>query len=176
MKIKKALLEDAGGGLWLRVAGERPARVCSVADAGRRLGKTRRQIYRYLRSGWLENHGKFLGEWLLEEKSVARLAASPPQTQPLPRRLKPLFPEYDLTRLNAGKDRNFLLGRVLDEGGLEDLRWLMRRYPPPVIRRFIRDEGALRLSPRSRRLWSLYFKARPRPAPAWRASDAWKNR
>ncbi len=176
MKYKIGLLQDEAGSYWLLSRGKRPVRACTVAEACRRLRKTRRQVYRYIRSGWLEAPVKILGEWLLEEDSVDRLVRAPPQTQPLPRRLQPLFPEYDVSRLNAGRDESVILSRILDTGGAEDLRWLLRRYRRNRLARFVREEGARRLGPRSRRLWSLYFGVRPRPAPDWSSSGPWTDR
>ena len=176
VKFNIGLLQTPEGKYWLLSPGERPVRACTVANACHRLKRTRRQVYRYIRSGWLTARGKILGEWLLEEDAVTRLVRTPPQAQPLPRRLQALFPEYDVSRLNAGKDQTVVIARILDTGGAEDLRWLLRRYTRGQLARFIRENGARRLGPRSRRLWSIYLGVRPRPAPDWKTPDPWADR
>lgn len=172
MKYDYVLAQDAGG-LWLKGGGRRARRVCTVAQACRLLRRTRRQVYRQLAAGLLQDGGKVLGEWLLDLKSVERLAQSPLFVQPLPARLKPLFPEYDVAGLNAGRDRVLVISRVLEGGGRADLRWLLSRYPEPEIVRFLEEDGPRLLTRRSLKLWCLRFGARPKAPPAWR-SDPWR--
>ena len=103
------------------------------------------------------------------------LARAPLAAQPLPGRLQPLFPDYDPKVLNAGKDSALVISRVLEGGGRDDLKWLVKRYPGRDIRRVLEAEGARLLSARSRRLWSLVFRAAPRPLAAWRRADPWRG-
>jgi hypothetical protein len=140
------------------------------------LRRSRRQVYRYLRSGELRAAGKLLGEWLLERGDVVRLARSPLAVQPVPSRLQPLFPEYDTSSLNAGRDRALALSRVLELGGLGEARWAFRRYSRKEIAAFLRADGARMLSPRALRLWSLYLGVRPRTVPSWRRASPWSDR
>lgn len=175
MKLELALRQDAEGVLWLEQAPRPPRRVVTVAAACRRLRRGRRQVYRLMKAGRLGPPEKMLGEWLLDHAAVERLARAPLSAQPLPGRLKPLFPEYEPTALNAGRDGVLVISRVLEGGGREDLRWLLKRYPSKEIRRVIEEEGSRLLSPRARRLWSLVFKATPRPLAAWRRGDPWRG-
>jgi len=55
--------------------------------------------------------------------------------------------------------------RVLEAGGREDLKWLLKRYPRRDIRRIIETQASRLLSARSRRLWSLVFGATPGSFP-----------
>jgi hypothetical protein len=114
-----------------------------------------------------------LGEWLLDQAALESLARTPLTAQPVPDRLRPLFPEYELKALNAGKDHVLIIARVLEGGGREDVRWLLERYPRRQIRRVIEEEGSRLLSAQSRRLWSLVFKVTPRPLADWRKADPW---
>src|SRR3989304_3572086 len=123
--------------------------------------------YRLMQAGRLGPIEKLLGEWLLDQAAVERLGRTPLSAQPLPGRLKPLFPEYEPKALNAGKDSVLIISRVLEGGGREDVRWLLKRYSRQVIRRVIEEEGSRLLSPQSRRLGSLVFKATPRPLAAF---------
>lgn len=178
MKYKYLLAQAADGGLWLKVPGEGRARpVCGVADACRALGRTRRQVYRHVHEGVLPARAKMLGEWLLDREAVARLARDPLAAWPVPERLKPLFPEYAVSDLNAGRDRVLIASRVLELGGERDVSWLLKRYGRSAIARFLREDGARLLSPRSLRLWSLCFKARPQAPPSWRTqANPWTAR
>lgn len=175
MKYKTFLKQDAAGALWLQEGAGAARPVVTVADACRRLRRSRRQVYRLMNAGRLGPLEKMLGEWLLDKAAVDGLARAPLAAQPLPGRLKPLFPEYEPGRLNAGKDSVLVIARVLESGSREDLRWLMNRYPAPQIRRTVETEASRLLSTRSRRLWSLVFKVVPRPLPAWRRTDPWSG-
>ena len=175
MKFSIGLRQDNEGKLWLEKACQPPRRVVTVATACKRLRRTRRQIYRLMKAGRLGPVEKMLGEWLLDQTAVEGLKRAPLSAQPVPGRLKPLFPEYEPKALNAGKDRVLIISRVLEGGGREDVRWLLKRYPRREIRRVIEDEGSRLLSRQSRRLWSLVFKVTPRPLAAWRQADPWRG-
>ena len=175
MKSRIGLWQDTEGALWIEKAPQPPRRVVTVATACQRVRRTRRQVYRLMEAGRLGPLEKILGEWLLDHAAVEGMARAPLSAQPLPGRLQPLFPEYDLKALNAGRDSVLIIARVLEGGGREDLSWLLQRYPDREIRRVIEEEGGRLLSPRSRRLWSLVFKATPRPLAAWRDADPWRG-
>jgi hypothetical protein len=161
----------SAGWLLADPAGGEPRRVCTVREACRRLSLSRRQVYRLRAAKTLASHGKIFGEWLLDRDSVERLARSPASAQPIPARLKTLFPEYDLAGLNAGRDRTLVVSRILDRGRLADVRWLLGRLPEDDIVRFIVEDGARLLSRRSLRLWSLVFSAAPKAPPKWRTKE-----
>lgn len=175
MKLELGLRRDTRGALWLEMAPAPPRRVVTVVTACARLRRTRRQVYRLIKAGRLGLPEKIMGEWLLDLVAVESLARSPLATQPLPRRLQPLFPEYNPKALNAGTDGVLIISRVLEAGGREDLRWLLQRYTGQEIERVIAEEGSRLLSPRSRRLWSLVFKVTPQPLAAWRQADPWRG-
>ena len=169
-------METGPGEGRLRLSGHGTRSVCTVSRACRLLRRSRRQVYRYLRSGDLVVVGKLLGEWLVERKSVERLARNPLTVQPVPSHLQPLLPEYRVESLNAGRDRVLIVSRVLELGGLEQVRWALRRYPRQEIARIVRDDGARLLSPRSLKLWSLTFAVQPAALPQWRDPSAWLAR
>lgn len=174
MNIELSFRQTPDGALFLE-AGGRARRVVTVSRAARTLRRTRRQVYRYLATGLLEPAGKVLGEWLLDAVEVERAAASPPAVQPLPRKLGFLFPEYDVSRLNAGRDKTLVISRVLENGGPAEIQWAFKRYSRRELAGFIEDDGARLLGPRSLRLWSLVLGARPKPLPAWRNSGVWRK-
>lgn len=50
---------------------------------------------------------------------------------------------------------DYVLGRVLEHGGLDDVRWLLGRYGPQRILGFVRRRGANVLSPRTANFWLM---------------------
>ncbi len=159
MKYQAALLFDSAGRIWYRRREARRLReVLTVTQVCRRLGRSRRQIYRSLGDGRLEGCGKPLGEWLITAESVAKLEKAPPAIQRLPARLRPLFPEYDLSSINAGVHRDLIFKRVMELGTDDDVRWMKRRYRPSAIRAFLGSASAGALSARAKVFWGLVFR------------------
>ena len=174
MNIKMTLIQEADGSLLLESGGRRRA-VRTVAQAARLLKRTRRQVYRYLETGLLRPEGKLLGEWLLDAEEVDRAAANPRSVQPLPKKLAPLFPEYELSNLNAGRDKTLVLARALESGGPDEIKWAFKRYGRKELAGFVAADGARLLGPRSLRLWSLVLKVRPKAPPGWREAGPWRK-
>lgn len=175
MKYDLILTQDSSGNLWLK-SGGRARRVLTVSQAGRKLRRSRRQLYRHISEGTLETGGKILGEWVLDAESVERLADNPLSAQPVPHLLQTLFPEHEVSRLNAGRDKVLILGRVLANGGLSNLRWLLKRYGRAAVRRFLEEDASRLLDSRALRLWSLCFRAQPKSPPSWRrTADPWRD-
>lgn len=174
MNIRMTLIQEADGSMFLEAGGE-ARRVCTVSQAARMLKRTRRQVYRYIKTGVLKPESKLLGEWLLNASEVAGMAERPLAAQPIPKRLAPLFPEYDASKLNAGRDRTLVLARALENGGAGEIKWVFRRYSRKELAGFIEKDGARLLSPRSLRLWSLVVDAVPGPMPEWRSGGPWRK-
>lgn len=144
--------------------------VVTVRHAARRLRRSRRQVYRMVGSGALTLRLKALGECLLDEPAVERLAAAPRTKQRVPAMLAGLFPEYG--PLNAGSDRDLILTRVLEAGSLKQAGWALRRFGPGPLADFMRRKGSA-LSPRSRAFWEAFLGVRAAPGPAWRVEGPW---
>ncbi|MFM8634430.1 MAG: DUF6922 domain-containing protein [Planctomycetia bacterium] len=71
----------------------------------------------------------------------------------LPELLRPLFWDCDFTMLDASRQRDFVIGRVLASGPLDAIRWLRRTYGDDMIREWIiRHRGRL-LSSQQVRFW-----------------------
>lgn len=169
--------KGSGGWLWVDPASGKERGVCTVGEACGKLGLSRRQVYRHIASGTLESHGKVFGEWLLDRAAVERLASSPSSAQPVPARMSVLFSEYDISRLNAGRDRTTVVTRILDRGTRDEVRWLLRRLPLRAVKDCLIQDGARLMSDRALRLWSLYFGVTPKPLPEWRArGNPWSAR
>ncbi|MBI4803204.1 MAG: helix-turn-helix domain-containing protein [Elusimicrobia bacterium] len=174
MKIELSLIQKTDGALFL-ASGERTREVRTVSQAARILRRTRRQIYRYIETGLLKPEAKLLGEWLLDAAEVEKTAQRPLAVQPLPKKLKFLFPEYDISELNAGRDKTIVISRVLERGGRADIKWAFKRYSRKELAEFIEENGPRLLGARSLRLWSLVLGAQPKPAPAWRNAGIWRK-
>jgi len=171
---KLSLTQRTVGALFLETRG-RNREVCTVSQAARILRRTRRQLYRYIETGLLKPEAKLLGEWLLDISEVKTAAQSPMAVQPLPKKLRPLFPEYDISGLNAGRDKTLIISRVLETGGRGDIEWVFKRYGREELSNFIKADGCRLLGSRSLRLWSLVLKAEPKPVPGWRNSGTWRG-
>ncbi len=174
MNIELSLIQKSSGALFLE-AGGRTREVRTVAQAALTLKRTRRQIYRYIETGLLKPEAKLLGEWLLDAVEIEKAAERPLTVQPLPKRLAALFPEYTISRLNAGRDRTLVISRVLENGGQADIKWVFKRYTRGELSGFIKEDGARLLGARSLRLWSLVLGARPEPLPGWRDDGIWRK-
>lgn len=174
MKVKFSLIQKSNGLLFLE-AGGRTREVCTVLQAAQILRRTRRQIYRYIKTGILKPEAKLLGEWLLDAAEVEKTARSPMAVQPLPKRLGPLFPEYDISKINVGRDKTLVISRVLESGGQDEIKWVFKRYRRGELSDFIEKDGVRLLDSRSLRLWSLVLGVKPKPAPAWRNAGIWRE-
>lgn len=149
--------------------------VCTVSRAVQLLKMTRRHLYRCMASGHIRKYAKILGEWLVNYDDVQKLHTQPLFSQPLPMRLQIYFPEYDVSTLNAGRDRLLIISRLLAWGGMTDLKWLMKRYSKEDIANVIQNHGERYLSPKDLRFWSLYFGIKPKKT--WRSREnIWRKR
>lgn len=174
MNIVLSLIQKSDGALFLE-SGGRSREVRTVSQAARILRRTRRQIYRYIETGLLKPEAKLLGEWLLDAAELKKTAERPLAVQPLPKRLGFLFPEYDISKLNAGRDKTLVISRVLENGGQDEIKWLFKRYNRRELSDFIKEDGARLLGSRSLKLWSLVLRSRPKPVPEWRSDRIWEK-
>lgn len=79
----------------------------------------------------------------------------------LPAATARLFDGYADEDLLRPEHRDFLLERLLEEGDREDLRWLSARVGEKALRDFVDQQGARRLSARSRAFWRLVLFGEP---------------
>lgn len=92
----------------------------------------------------------------------------------LPARMRPLFWELDIARLDTQKDVDSILARVLEVGTLEDVRWAVRTYGLPRIHRFFREVGHPEIGPWTVAAWRAILgaeKERWASPPAWRRNS-----
>lgn len=66
-----------------------------------------------------------------------------------------LFPQVDVHELDIHEDWKYILGRVLEYGTLESVRWAMETYGRERISEFIRNRGLRVLSRKTVNYWAL---------------------
>ena len=65
-----------------------------------------------------------------------------------------VFPHHSAVDLEAREHQPWLIGRLLEEGDTNDLRWLIDRVGEDEIAGWVRQRGQRQLSPRSRSFWA----------------------
>lgn len=90
--------------------------------------------------------------------------------------MKTLFWNVDFERLEAARDADFILERVLERGRLVDVRWAIEQYGFDRLRTFFRAAPRPSLSPRALRFWRLALHEEretwPEPSAFRRSSSA----
>jgi len=98
----------------------------------------------------------------------------------IPAHVAALMREYDirwLSRLDEVPDA--VIERVMGEGGLAEMRWLVRAVPETRLREYLRDRGRRVLRPRELRFWTWFLRIPAEEADGWthaarRAEGAWR--
>lgn len=90
----------------------------------------------------------------------------------LPDALRWLFWEVDFDSLDSSEHPNYILARVLESGGIADVRWAVRTYGYDRIHQFFREVGHPELSARTLNFWRAFFNAEEE---AWAAPPAWRK-
>jgi hypothetical protein len=96
----------------------------------------------------------------------------------LPGQLRPLFWEYNFSRLRWPEDQALVAGRILSMGTLDDLRWLMRQMGNQRLAEWIRKRRGRGLSPQQLRFWQLVLSLPTHEVDEWLADTArtWDRR
>ncbi len=66
-----------------------------------------------------------------------------------------LFPEADVRELDIHEEWKYILGRVLEYGTLQSVRWAVETYGTEKIREFVLGRGLQVLSRKTVNYWSL---------------------
>ena len=66
----------------------------------------------------------------------------------------------------------YILGRILEFGGADEVRWALGRYGPERVHAFLRDTGHPELSPRTLSFWRAFFSAE---GETWASSPDWRR-
>lgn len=143
-------------------------RACTVADLLKTFPRSQRHLYRWLSQKRLPTVGKFFGQWLVDMEAVERiLPLLSGSRRRLPAGCQWLFPEYQIHRLSPLTHATLITGRLLNQGGLRDVKWILRTYPRSWLIDFVKREGPRLLSPRALNFWSWWFRLPSRPT-SWR--------
>jgi len=89
------------------------------------------------------------------------------QRRRLPRRLRVLFWDTDAARLDIDRNREFICTRLLQEGGLAEVKFLRACYGDGAVRSWIVRHRARGMSPARIRFWQLLLKLPERRVSAW---------
>jgi hypothetical protein len=100
-------------------------------------------------------------------------AATDPSPLPeLPAAVRVRFSGYDEAALCQPGYRPFVIGRLLEEGTGEELRWLLATVGKPALAAFVRAHGGRALSRRSRAFWQRVLAVEA-AAPPPLVSELW---
>ncbi len=83
-----------------------------------------------------------------------------------------MFWDVDPGTLDARRHRDYILGRVLERGGIDEVRWAIATYGMKEIHRFLRERGSPELSRRTVEFWRAVFKAEKEK---WAEPAAWRK-
>jgi hypothetical protein len=141
--------------------------VLTVGDVCRRLRKSQRQVYRYLRAGRLVPRVRVLGQWLFAPTDVEQCAR-----RGVPGALRPFFWDVRLADLSLDQHRDFILARLLEWGDRAAVRWMLRQYPRKAVADFLLGRGAELLSKRAWHFWTTQLGVRTRRG----TPSSWRSR
>lgn len=78
----------------------------------------------------------------------------------LPRSERWLFPEASGRRIEVERHAHSIIPRVLENGRLRDVHWLIETYGRRRIHHFLRDVGHTELTRRTLAFWRAVFRAK----------------
>lgn len=83
-----------------------------------------------------------------------------------------LFWNLDRRQLDDERDASTIIARVLEHGGLEDVRWVVRRYGLTRIRHFFAEGGHPEISRRTWYFWRAALRAQEDSWPEPRSPES----
>lgn len=104
-------------------------------------------------------------------------ASSSPDDLPEP--LRALFWDHDFAALDWRRDREFVIGRVLETGSWDAIRWLRREAGDQSLRDWILRHSGRSLSSEQLRFWQLILDLPADVVDVWLQSPErriWENR
>lgn len=85
----------------------------------------------------------------------------------LPKFLKPLFWEYEFSKLGWPKDRETVILKILEHGDRNAILWLRQTEGDEGLREWITVREGRGLSPRTLRFWEVLLDLPHRKVTAW---------
>ena len=89
----------------------------------------------------------------------------------IPQSAAPFFQEYDFNTLDAIRDQELILERILSHGNRVELNWLFRQYGKQEIRAWVQKNGSRRLPLKQYNFWCVFLDlkcALPAPQKVWK--------
>jgi hypothetical protein len=86
-----------------------------------------------------------------------------------------LFWDVDPDAIDVVRDRDFVIPRVIEHGGMTEVQWLISVVGLEEIHRFLREVGHPELSPRTLSFWRAVFEAQEEEwasPPDWRRNSS----
>lgn len=81
--------------------------------------------------------------------------------------IAPYFQEYDFSTLDIEEDAELIMGRTLEFGTREELKWLFKTYGYQKIKEFVSARGYRSLSKRGFNYWRTVLRIRRYQKPSW---------
>lgn len=100
-------------------------------------------------------------------------------SQPLPNFLRPLFWEYDFSKLFWPADKELVLRKILEDGDWLSLRWLRSMGLFFEVKEYIVKTEGRGLTPQKLRFWELVLDLKHSTVSKWienMRSNPWHNR
>jgi len=97
----------------------------------------------------------------------------------LPKELRPIFWEYDFSKLRWPRDRELVIARVLESGSWDHVQWLRAQLHSKTLRQWIEKRHGRGLNPQQLRFWELVLRIPRRRVDAWLrepARQVWDRR
>jgi hypothetical protein len=92
----------------------------------------------------------------------------------IPEEIRWVFWDVEAGDLDTDTHANYILPRILEFGGIAEVRWAIKVYGMKGIHWFLREVGHPELSERTLRFWRAAFKAEKEvwaSPPGWRKSS-----
>jgi hypothetical protein len=101
-------------------------------------------------------------------------SASPkPVSRQIPASAAPIFQEYRFNELDAEKDANLVMERILAFGNREELNWLFHFYDEMKIKTWLSENGLRRLPYRRYNMWCMLLGLPKQDKPKTGVDRAW---
>jgi len=97
----------------------------------------------------------------------------------LPDALRRYFWEYDPAQLRWNGNRQFIVARLLEVGGLDAVRWLLDHMSVEELRTFLVQRRGRGIAPERLRFWELILEIPTAQVDEWIAaqqSNPWQHR
>jgi hypothetical protein len=120
-----------------------------------------------------------LSGYSAEELSMSSTESPQPEPIELPEILGDLFWDHDFSQLDWRTHRDFIIGRVLESGSWDAIRWLRSVVGDVGLRDWIDRREGRPLSAKQLRFWQLILEIPPERVDQWLDSPGrriWEGR